>query len=417
MQQDLKTLTEKWNPILENAEDGGPIQDDYKAKVTAQLLENQLEVAQNRPMMEKLLAGEVTQEQLQEATPTNVAGGMDNWDPILIKLARRMAPKLIAFDLAGVQAMSGPTGLVFAMRARYNNQNGTEALHDEADTSFSGAGNHVGTDPFDPAFEAGNGMDTATAEGDTWNQMAMTIEKTSVEAKSRQLKANYSVELAQDLRAIHGLDAENELANILSTEIITEINREVIRNVYRISQTGAQFASTAGTFDLDVDADGRWSVEKFKGLIFAIERDANAIARSTRRGKGNVILCSADVASALSIAGVLDYAPALNQGSNLDVDITGTTFAGIFKGKYKVFVDPYATGDFYVVGYKGANQYDAGFFYCPYTPLQLHRATDSESMQPIIGFKTRYGMVSNPYTTMANGQNAYYRKVKVTNLL
>ncbi len=397
MQQDLVTLTEKWDETLNNKEDA-PIQDNYKTKVTAQLLENQ-------------------EKTLLEATPTNVAGNMDNWDPILIKLARRMAPKLIAFDLAGVQAMSGPTGLVFAMRARYNNALGGEALHNEADTSHSGAGSHVGDDPFDPAYESGTGMDTATGEGDTWNEMAMTIEKTSVEAKTRQLKANYSVELAQDLRAIHGLDAENELANILTTEIITEINREVVRNVYRIAPLGADFATTPGTFDLDTDADGRWSVEKFKGLIFAIERDANAIARSTRRGKGNVLLCSADVASALSMAGVLDYAPALNAGSNLDVDITGTTFAGVFKGKFKVFVDPYATGDFYVVGYKGANQYDAGFFYCPYTPLSLHRATDSASMQPIIGFKTRYGLVSNPYTTMANGGNTYYRKVRVTNLL
>jgi len=396
-EQDLVSLTEKWDGVL-NEETEAPIENAYRKKVTAQLLENQQKV-------------------LMEATPTNVAGGMDNWDPILIKLARRMAPKLIAFDLAGVQAMSGPTGLVFAMRARYTNPAGAEALHDEADTAHSGTGSHVGTDPFDPAYEAGTGMDTSVAEGDTWNQMAMTIEKTSVEAKSRQLKANYSIELAQDLKAIHGLDAENELANILTTEIISEINREVVRNVYRIAPLGADYTTTPGTFDLDVDADGRWSVEKFKGLIFAIERDANAIARTTRRGKGNVVLCSADVASALSMAGVLDYAPALNAGSDLDVDITGTTFAGVFKGKYKVFVDPYATGNFYVIGYKGANQYDAGFFYCPYTPLQLHRATDSDSMQPIIGFKTRYGMVSNPFTTMANGGNTYYRKVKVTNLL
>lgn len=397
MSQDLKTLTEKWDEVL-HEESEAPIESSYRRKVTAQLLENQ-------------------EKALMEATPTNVAGGMDNWDPILIKLARRMAPKLIAFDICGVQPMSGPTGLIFALRARYTNQAGGEAMHDEADTSFSGTGTHAGTDPFDPAYAAGTGMDTATAEGDTWNQMAMTIEKKSVEAKARQLKANYSTELAQDLRAIHGLDAESELANILSGEIITEINREVVRTVYRIAPLGADFATTPGTFDLDVDADGRWSVEKFKGLIFAIERDANAIARTTRRGKGNVIICSADVASALSIAGVLDYAPALNQGSSLDVDITGTTFAGVFKGRYKVFIDPYATGDFYVVGFKGATQYDAGFFYCPYTPLQLHRATDSDSMQPIIGFKTRYGMVANPYTNMNNGGNSYYRKVKVTNLL
>lgn len=394
---DLMTLVEKWDETL-NEKSEAPIADLYREKVTAQLLENQ-------------------EKALMEATPTNVAGGVDNWDPILIKLARRMAPKLIAFDVCGVQPMSGPTGLIFALRARYTNQAGAEALHSEANTAYSGAGTHAGTDPFDPAYEAGTGMDTATAEGDTWNEMAMTIEKTSVEAKSRQLKANYSVELAQDLRAIHGLDAENELANILSGEIITEINREVIRNVYRIAPLGAATTTTPGTFDLDADADGRWSVEKFKGLIFQIERDANAIAVSTRRGKGNVLICSADVASALSMAGVLDYAPALNAGSNLEVDVTGTTFAGVFKGRYKVFVDPYATGDFYVVGFKGSNQYDAGFFYCPYTPLQLHRATDSASMQPIIGFKTRYGMVANPFTQFTNGGNTYYRKVKVTNLL
>lgn len=397
MSTDLPTLVEKWDETL-NEKTEAPIKDQYRTKVTAQLLENQ-------------------EKALMEATPTNVAGGVDNWDPILIKLARRMAPKLIAFDVCGVQPMSGPTGLIFALRARYNNQAGAEALHNEADTSHSGTGTHAGTDPFDPAYESGTGMDTATAEGDTWNEMAMTIEKTSVEAKSRQLKANYSVELAQDLRAIHGLDAENELANILSGEIITEINREVIRNVYRVAPLGAATATTPGTFDLDADADGRWSVEKFKGLIFQIERDANAIAVATRRGKGNVVICSADVASAMSMAGVLDYAPALNAGSDLEVDITGTTFAGVFKGRYKVFVDPYATGDFYVVGYKGSNQYDAGFFYCPYTPLQLHRATDQDSMQPIIGFKTRYGMVANPFTSFANGSNTYYRKVKVTNLL
>lgn len=397
MPTDLPTLVEKWEETL-NEKTEAPIKDQYRTKVTAQLLENQ-------------------EKALMEATPTNVAGGVDNWDPILIKLARRMAPKLIAFDVCGVQPMSGPTGLIFALRARYTNQSGTEALHNEADTSHSGTGTHGGTDPFDPSYSTGTGMDTAVAEGDTWNEMAMTIEKTSVEAKSRQLKANYSVELAQDLRAIHGLDAENELANILSGEIITEINREVIRNVYRVAPLGAQSATVPGTFDLDADADGRWSVEKFKGLIFQIERDANAIAVATRRGKGNVIICSADVASAMSMAGVLDYAPALNAGSDLEVDTTGTTFAGVFKGRYKVFIDPYASVDFYVVGYKGSNQYDAGFFYCPYTPLQLHRATDSASMQPIIGFKTRYGMVANPYTSFTNGGNTYYRKVKVTNLL
>lgn len=404
----LDVLVEKWEPVL-NSTSVASIEDTYKTKVTAQLLENQ----------EAFLA--------EAGEPTNVQGNNDYWDPILISLVRRMAPKLIAYDVTGVQPMSGPTGLVFALRARYADNAdltaATEALHDEANTEWSGAASplHAGDNPYDGStYTTGQAMDTATAEGsDRWNEMGMTIEKTSVEAKSRQLKADYSIELAQDLRAIHGLDAENELANILSTEIISEINREVVRLIYAIAVPGAADAATPGTFDLDVDADGRWSVEKFKGLIFQLERDANAIARQTRRGKGNVIICSADVASALAIAGVLDYAPALNQGANLDVDVTGTTYAGTFKGKFKVYVDPYASGEGYVVGYRGANQYDAGFFYCPYVPVQMVRATNQDTFQPAIGFKTRYGLVSNPFVSngLTANQNFYYRKVQVLNIL
>lgn len=394
----LDVLMEKWNPILAN-ENVATIEDPYKTKVTAQLLENQ----------EKFLA---------EAAPTNVAGGVDNWDPILISLVRRMAPKLIAFDIAGVQPMTGPTGLIFAMRARYNNQAGTEAFLNEPDTTHSGGGVQNGTDPTGAPYDTGSGVATATGEdGVPWNEMSMTIEKTSVTAKTRQLRADYSMELAQDLRAIHGLDAENELANILSTEIIAEINREVIRTVYTGAKAGAQGATVPGTFNLDADSDGRWSVEKFKGLVFQLERDANQIAIDTRRGKGNVLICSADVASALALAGVLDYAPALANGSQLDIDPSGASYVGNYRGKFKVFVDPYATGDFYVMGYKGANQYDAGIFYCPYVPLQMVRATDQDSFQPAIGFKTRYGLVANPFTSLSAGQNSYYRRVAVTNLL
>lgn len=394
MAETLDVLLEKWDGVLENNK-VTKIEDVYKKKVTAQLLEN-------------------TENFLAEATPTNVAGGMQNYDPILISLVRRMAPKLIAYDIAGLQPMNGPTGLIFALRARYTNQAGAEALVNEADTDFSGAGTHAGTDPFG-AYTTGTGMPTATAEGDTWAEMAFTIEKSSVAAESRQLKASYSIELAQDLKAIHGLDADQELTNILSTELIAEINRHVIRTVYGVAKVGAAFATTPGTFDLATDADGRWSVEKFKGLIYAIERDANYIAVDTRRGKGNIMIVSADVASALALAGVLDYAPALQ--TNLDVDPSGATFAGTYRGRFKVYIDPYATGDFYVVGYKGANQYDAGMFYCPYVPLQQVRAVDQTSFQPSVGFKTRYGMVANPFTTLTANSNAYYRKVKVTNLL
>jgi hypothetical protein len=401
MPETLDVLLEKWDAVL-NSEKVEKIQSPYKQKVTAQLLENQ----------EKFLA------EAGEPTQSVTAGGIDAYDPILISLVRRMAPKLIAYDICGVQPMTGPTGLIFAMRSRYDTPQGAEALHNEADTAHSANstnGTHGGTDPFG-VYTTGGPMTTGQAEGsDNWQEMAFSIEKTSVEAKARQLKANYSIELAQDLKAVHGLDAEQELSNILSTEIVTEINRQVVRTVYGIAKTGAQFATTPGTFDLNADADGRWSVEKFKGLIFALERDANAIAIDTRRGKGNMLICSADVASALSLAGRLDTAPALQAG--LDVDPTGATFAGTMSNsRMKVFIDPYATGDFYVMGYKGTNQYDAGFFYCPYVPLQQVRATNQDNFQPIIGFKTRYGMVANPFTTMGAGENVYYRKVKVTNL-
>jgi len=374
-------------------------------------------------------------------------------------------PNLVAYDLAGVQPMNGPTGLIFAMRSKYNTQSGTEALFNEADTAFSGQSTNLnntqgwtngtvglgtttqrGTNPglLDPTFPAtgdaqtynvGQGMRTDVAEnlGDGteghFNEMAFSIEKVTVTAKSRALKAEYSLELAQDLKAIHGLNAEAELANILSTEILAEINREVIRTIYNVAESGAQAnVATAGTFDLDVDSNGRWSVEKFKGLIFQIERDANAIAQRTRRGKGNMILCSADVASALTMAGVLDYTPALN--ANLNVDDTGNTFAGVLQGKYRVYIDPYSANvsanQYYVVGYKGSSPYDAGLFYCPYVPLQMVRAVGEDTFQPKIGFKTRYGIVANPFsqgTTAITGDglvrnaNRYYRRVKVTNLM
>lgn len=398
----LDVLLEKWDTVLES-DKVEKISDNYKKKVTAQLLENQ----------EKAL------NEAGEPTSSVGAGGVDNYDPILISLVRRMAPKLIAYDIVGVQPMTGPTGLIFAMKSKYDDNAdpklATEALFDEADTAYSGTGTHSGTDPLG-VLQTGDPMSTAAAEGsDNWNEMTFTIDKTSVTAQSRQLKASYSMEIAQDLKAIHGLDAENELTSILSTELITEINREVVRKLYATAKLGTDFATTPGTFDLDADADGRWSVEKFKGLIFAIERDANKIALETRRGKGNFIVCSADVASALSLAGKLDSAPALANG--LDVDPTGATFAGVMaQGRVRVYVDPYVTSDFYTVGYKGANAYDAGFFYCPYVPLQLVKAVNQDTFQPIVGFKTRYGMVANPFTTLAARSNNYYRISAVTNL-
>ena len=456
-------LQEKWAPLLNY---GGldPIKDAHRRSVTAVLLENQ----------EKFLREE--REFLYEtptvntnsgssagfsggATPTGPVAG---FDPVLISLIRRSMPNLVAYDLAGVQPMNGPTGLIFAMRSRYSNQTGTEAFFNEVDTSFSGqdlgrdrtsgfssvtsgfgtTGPQTGTNPglLNPtatadqaAYNVGQGLRTDDAEGlgDTenpFNEMAFSIEKVTVTAKSRALKAQYSLELAQDLKAIHGLNAEAELANILSTEILSEINREVIRSIYKIAEQGAATnVATQGIFDLDVDSNGRWSVEKFKGLLFQIERDANAIAQRTRRGKGNVIMCSADVASALTMAGVLDYTPALN--ANLNVDDTGNTFAGVLQGKYRVFIDPYAanvsSNQYYVVGYKGSSPYDAGLFYCPYVPLQMVRAVGENTFQPKIGFKTRYGIIANPFAAgtdqdegkLLPNRNRYYRRVRVDNLM
>ena len=427
-------LQEKWQPVLGHP-DLPEIKDSYRRAVTTVILENQ-----ERAMRED-------SEFLREAAPQNATGSaVANWDPILISLVRRAMPSLIAYDICGVQPMTGPTGLIFAMKARYTSQSGTEALFNEADTTFAGAGTHTGSDVLKTLtttnFQTGTGMTTAAAEalGDSasnaFAEMAFSIEKATVTAKSRALKAEYTMELAQDLKAIHGLDAETELANILSSEILAEINREVVRTVYRNSKQGAAInTSTAGIFDLDTDSNGRWSVEKFKGLMFAIERDANVIARDTRRGKGNIILCSADVASALTMAGLLDYSSGLSD--NLNVDSTGNTFAGTLNGRFKVYVDPYmnmgvpytgsgaVANQYYVVGYKGTSPYDAGLFYCPYVPLQMVRAVGENSFQPKIGFKTRYGMQVNPFAessaqTAGAGSvdaNVYYRRVQVTNLM
>jgi hypothetical protein len=394
-------------------------------------------------------------ETLTDTGPTNVAGGVSNFDPILISLVRRSLPNLIAYDIAGVQPMTGPTGLIFAMRARYTGQANTnpEAFYNEANTIFSGVNSSAnpygftGNNQTDVAntFQnnvlagsnttTGIAMPTSTAEllgsesGPAFQQMAFSIEKVTVTAQSRALKAEYSLELAQDLKAIHGLDAETELSNILSTEILAEINREVIRTVYNTAKIGAQYGTTtAGYFDLDTDSNGRWSVERFKGLIFQIERDANVIAKQTRRGKGNVLIVSSDVASAMAMAGVLSYTPALS--ADLQVDDTGNTFAGMLHGRMKVYIDPYFGGyttnqELVTVGYKGSSPYDAGLFYCPYVPLQMVRAVDQFTFQPKIGFKTRYGMVANPFAeglTDAKGRltsqsNVYYRLFAVKNLM
>ncbi len=416
-------IQKKWSPVLEHP-DLGEIKDSYRKAVTAVILENQ----------EKALAEE---KNITEAVhANNMSSAIDTYDPILISLVRRALPNLMAYDVCGVQPMTGPTGLIFAMKSHYTSQTGTEALFNEADTDFAGTGTHAGSNPVDGSYTTGTGITRDNAEllGDTvtLNQMAFSIEKTTVTAKSRALKAEYTVELAQDLKAVHGLDAESELSNILSQEILAEINREVIRTIYKVAKTGAASTASAGTFDLDVDSNGRWSVERFKGLLFNIERDANVIAQDTRRGKGNFIICSSDVASALSMAGVLDYAPALD--TNLNVDDTGNTFAGTLNGRYKVYVDPYsantgAASQFYVVGYKGTSPYDAGLFYCPYVPLQMVRAIDPSTFQPKIGFKTRYGMVANPFAgASASGNitadgvgainaNRYYRRVQVTNIM
>jgi hypothetical protein len=469
-------LQEKWGPVLDY-EGLDKIEDKHKRSVTAVLLENQEKFLKETAQFEQ--GGSLLTEQPTNNTNSGANAGFGGsassptagFDPVLISLIRRAMPNLVAYDLAGVQPMSGPTGLIFAMRSRYSTQTGTETFYDEVDTAFSGqpggggkltagwtqaavgmgttsqsGGNPAVLNPTSTATETdynvGQGMRTDNAEKlgnattNEFNQMAFSIEKVTVTAKSRALKAEYSLELAQDLKAIHGLNAEAELANILSTEILAEINREVIRTIYKTAEQGAvQNTATAGIFDLDIDSNGRWSVEKFKGLLFQIERDANAIAQRTRRGKGNIILCSADVASALTMAGVLDYTPALN--ANLNVDDTGNTFAGVLQGKYRVYIDPYAanltsanaapTGgnQYYVCGYKGSSPYDAGLFYCPYVPLQMVRAVGENTFQPKIGFKTRYGLVANPFAegltvgsgTLTTNANRYYRRVAVKNLM
>ena len=466
-------LQEKWKPLLD-AEGIDPIKDPHRRSVTAVLLENQEKFLRDEASFAEsgsLLSEQPTNSGGHPQAYSNAAaagGPVAGFDPVLISLIRRSMPNLVAYDLAGVQPMSGPTGLIFAMRSRYTSQSGTEAFYNEANTAFSGqpaaldytggdtdaatgmgTTNQRGTNPAalqpisglnNKNYAVGQGMRTDQAEklgkddDNAFNQMAFSIEKVTVTAKSRALKAEYSLELAQDLKAIHGLNAEAELANILSTEIRAEINREVIRTIYKTAEQGAvQNVATPGTFDLDIDSNGRWSVEKFKGLLFQIERDANAIAQRTRRGKGNIILCSADVASALTMAGVLDYTPALN--ANLNVDDTGNTFAGVLQGKYRVYIDPYSANltsgngtpgnQYYVVGYKGSSPYDAGLFYCPYVPLQMVRAVGENTFQPKIGFKTRYGIVANPFAegiTKGLGglnvnTNVYYRRVAVKNLM
>jgi len=448
-------LQKKWAPVIEHP-DLGEIKDPHRRAVTATLLENQ-EIAAREGNAGSGGYSEPTL--LGEAAPTNATGAnIDNFDPVLISLVRRSMPNLIAYDVAGVQPMTGPTGLIFAMRPQYKEQGGTEALYNEAITSFAASANNdatfstrtpgrdqtqagataqAGNDPTSRASGSGYtvtpGMSTASAEalgdaaGNHFSEMAFSIEKISVTAVSRALKAEYTMELAQDLKAIHGLDAETELSNILSAEILAEINREVVRTINYTATAGAQENTTsAGTFDLDVDANGRWSVERFKGLVFQIEREANKIAKDTRRGKGNIMICGSDVASALQMAGVLDYTPALSV--NLNVDDTGNTFAGVLNGRMKVYVDPYfssASGNQYAtIGYKGASAFDAGMFYCPYVPLQMVRAVGEQSFQPKIGFKTRYGIVANPFaTTGANGvissqqKNIYYRIMAIANLM
>ena len=440
-----ESLQTKWQPILEHA-DLPPIKDPYRRAITALILENQ----QNAMSEQRDFLG--------EASPTNSAGTggfggsataggpVAGFDPILISLVRRSLPNLIAYDICGVQPMTGPTGLIFAMRSMYATNrvvgSGTEAFYNEANTAHSGdqtatpgtitlaANTAIGNGNVFSVVGAAGGMTTATVEGLTPNEMGFSIEKVSVTAKSRALKAEYSIELSQDLKAVHGLDAETELANILSAEILAEINREVLRTIYLCSKVGAQVGTTtAGTFDLDTDSNGRWMVEKIKGLAYQLERECNTIAKTTRRGKGNVVIVSSDVASAFAMAGLLDYQSALQGQVNLTVDDTGNTFAGTMFGRLKVYIDPYfptsASSEFAVVGYKGSNAYDAGLFYCPYVPLQMVRAVDQYTFQPKIGFKSRYGMVANPFAeglTQGNGRldsqsNLYYRLFAVKNLM
>ena len=432
-------LQQKWNGVLDHP-DLPKIDDPYRKAVTAVVLENQA--------VEMQKSGMITE------TNNQTGAAIQNFDPILISLVRRSLPNLIAYDVCGVQPMTGPTGLIFAMRSRYSTQTGTEAFYNEANTFFSGSNAAITaaqlaqltnlslaantTETFTSNAFPVTAMTTSQGEnlgdgqaGNTFQEMAFSIEKVTVTAKTRALKAEYSMELAQDLKAVHGLDAETELANILSTEILAEINREVIRTIYGVAKLGAQVGTTTrGIFDLDTDSNGRWMVEKIKGLAFQIEREANTIAKQTRRGKGNIMLCSSDVASALAMAGILDYNSALQGQVNLTVDDTGNTFAGTLFGRIKVYIDPYfpagSTNEFAVIGYKGSNAYDAGLFYCPYVPLQMVRAVDTGTFQPKIGFKTRYGLVSNPFAdgTAAATQgaltaqsNVYYRGFVVKNLM
>jgi hypothetical protein len=437
MTVDTNVLMNKWAPILDESEVVAPIKDTHRKKTLAQVLENTDNTARSEPR-EWAQFGLVS-----EAAPTNnISGGnIAAYDPIIVSLLRRSMPNLMAYDLCGVQAMTGPTGLIFAMRSRYNSMTGTETFYNEVNTAFSSvtAGNttlgqaHTGSTPTGntSTYNAAGGMSTATLEalgssgGSAFPEMGFSIESVMVRAQGRALKAEYSMELAQDLKALHGLDAETELANILTSELLAEINREIVRKIQLSAVPGAQDGTaTAGVFDLDTDSNGRWFGEKFKGMIFQIERETNALAKSTRRGKGNILICSSDVASALQMAGVLTYTPAIAQNNNLTVDDTGNTFVGLLNGKIKVYIDPYAAGQYMVVGYKGQNTYDAGLFYCPYVPLQMVRAVGQDTFQPKIGFKTRYGLVANPYSTGATpsdgtvtaNANIYYRRIAITNL-
>lgn len=422
-------ITEKVKELVNDTEKFPGIKNDYKKYVTERALETQIKYMQG-----------LNEASADSSTQT---GGVSNWDPVLIRMVRRSMPQLMAFDLAGVQPMTGPTGSIFAMRARYSTQDGDEALFNEARTGHSGTGSNAGdtsgfaadtfgTDDPETGTDYGTGMDLATAEakgtesGTAWNEMSFSIERTDVSAKSRKLKASFTRELQHDLRQIHGMDAETELANILSTEITAEIDRELLRTINVAAQLGAEDAATAGQYDLAADSDGRWLVEKFKGLLFQLELEANAVAKNTRRGKANRVICSSNVASALNMAGVLDYNPSI--AANLNVDETSTTFAGVLLGRYQVHVDPYATIDYITVGYKGGSAWDAGVYYCPYVPLEMVRAVGEDSFQPRLGFATRYGIIANPFSsTLANGssksgkglgqgENEYFRKFRVANL-
>ena len=443
-----ENLQKKWAGVLDHP-DLAPIKDPYRRAVTAVILENQVQEMQKSGMMTEAVptmsasAGLGSSGATGFSSGATAAGPVAGFDPILISLVRRSLPNLIAYDICGVQPMTGPTGLIFAMRSTYASQGGTEAFYNEANTGHSGLGTAqttlaVGADAANTFVANGvgiAGMSTAKAEalgdsGNTFQEMAFSIEKVTVTAKTRALKAEYSIELAQELKAVHGLDAETELSNILSAEILAEINREVVRTIYSTAVTGCQVGTTtAGKFNLDTDSNGRWMVEKIKGLAFQIEREANVIAKTTRRGKGNIMICSSDVASAFAMAGILDYNSALQGQVNLTVDDTGNTFAGTMFGRIKVYIDPYAqtsaSSEFAVVGFKGSNAYDAGLFYCPYVPLQMVRAVDTSTFQPKIGFKTRYGLVANPFaegTTKGAGAlnglaNFYYRAFKIANLM